>query len=516
MNQDYDYIILGSGIAGLFSALLASEHGSVLVLTKGNIDDCNTRYAQGGIAAAIGQSDSPQQHMEDTLGAGGELCNPEAVRILTNEGPSRITDLIHLGVPFDTIEGEIALAKEGAHSLPRVLHAGGDATGLHIEQSLAEQIRRNGIKVMEHTLARKLVVERGTVIGVEAMNTQTQKSYHFSSGSMILATGGAGQIYRYTTNPTVATGDGVALAFRAGAQIMDMEFYQFHPTALRLQGAPTFLMSEAMRGEGATLLNVNHKPFMLRYHPLGDLAPRDHVSRAIVSEMQTGNSEHVFLDITHLSSDKIRSRFPTIYAFCLKYGLDITTSYIPVAPAAHYMMGGVKTNLWGQTSLSSLYACGETSCCSIHGANRLASNSLLETLVFARRVVDQSVGKGADDTSITSKETVHYVGDREINHIDLPKASLSNIQDLMWRSLGMIRNGSNIVKAIQTLYAWSNNITPHTGRSGHELDNLVLVGRLIGEAALLREESRGAHFREDFPSPVTQWIKHIILERQDE
>lgn len=515
MRKEYDFIILGSGIAGLYCALLAKEHGSVLILTKGKIDDCNTRYAQGGIAAAIGPDDSPEKHLEDTLKAGADLCDPVAVRILAEEGPQRITDLINLGVPFDTIHGEVALAREGAHSVPRVLHAGGDATGQHIELTLVERVRTSGIKVLEHMLATRFIAVDGVMSGVEVLDTLSHQVNTYHGSSVVLATGGAGNIYRYTTNPPVATGDGVALAFRAGVQVMDMEFYQFHPTALRLEGAPTFLLSEAMRGEGAVLRNIKGEAFMRRYHPLGDLAPRDVVARAIVAEMEKDQSNHVLLDVTHLPAGKVKSRFPTIYSFCLRYGLDITTTPIPVAPAAHYMMGGVKTDLWGATMLHNLYACGEVSCNALHGANRLASNSLLDTLVFAKHVVDKITGNIKGGAVPSRVEVVHRLDDKPAKSFSAREPSLSALQDLMWSKVGMVRSASRLEEALAVLSTWGRSMKVTKDKASLELSNLVLVGRLIAEGALIREESRGAHYREDFPQTSSLWGKHIVIAQKE-
>ena len=506
--QRYDYLILGSGISGLSIALLAREHGTVLILTKGRIDDCNTLYAQGGIAAAIGEGDSPGLHLKDTLEAGAGLCDPGAVEALTHEGPHRLTDLIHQGVPFDTLHGEITLAREGAHSAPRVVHAGGDATGMHIELTLAQAVRDAGMRVLEYTYVGRILVEDGAAVGVEAVNSQTGEAETFLGRFVVLATGGAGRIYSNTTNPEVATGDGVALAFRAGAQVMDMEFYQFHPTALRLAGAPTFLISEAMRGEGATLRNLEGRPFMQEYHPLGDLAARDVVARAIVTEMDRTGADHLLLDATQLPAERTKGRFPSIYRFCLQHGLDITQSPIPVAPAAHYMMGGVKTNTWGETTLRGLYAAGEVACCGVHGANRLASNSLLDALVFGSRVVQRSAGSDAQDQE--RPETLIKVGAGELCPV-APEPSLEALQVLMGHDVGIVRNENRLRHAARVLYTWSTRMAPPTDRPSHELSNLVLLGRLMAEAALARKESRGAHFRGDYPEPSSQWLTHIVL-----
>ena len=390
----YDYIIVGSGIAGLYTALLAKEQGSVAILTKGSIDDCNTKYAQGGIAAAIGKNDSPDLHFKDTIAAGDGLCDEEAVRILVNEAPARIADLVNFGVPFDTLDGEIALTTEAAHSVPRILHAGGDATGEHIETTLSNKVRASKIQVLEHCLATEILIEKGRVSGVRALDCRTGSIEEFGCRFLILATGGAGQLYKFTTNSDIATGDGIALAFNAGAEIVDMEFFQFHPTALRLPGVTPFLISEAVRGEGGVLRNVEGHRFMPDYAPEGDLAPRDVVARSILYEMKKTGSDRVFIDVTHLPPQVITTRFPHIYRFCLDHGLDITKGLIPVAPAAHYLMGGIKTNSWGETNIAGLFACGETACTGVHGANRLASNSMLEVVVFSKRIIEKTGSGG--------------------------------------------------------------------------------------------------------------------------
>ena len=517
-KTNYDFIVIGSGIAGLNIALLAQEHGSVLILTKGKIDDCNTRYAQGGIAAAIGPGDSSKLHFQDTLAAGVGLCDPEAVEVLTREGPERVSNLIHWGVAFDTIHGQIALGREGAHSVPRILHAGGDATGQHIEQALTERVTQSSITVMEYTLATRLIIERGKVAAVEALNSITGKQQTYHSSIVVLATGGAGRLFAYTTNPEVATGDGVALAYRAGAQVMDMEFYQFHPTAFHKEGAPAFLLSEAMRGEGAVLRGHDGKTFMAGYHPLGDLAPRDVVSRAIATEMEKTGTRQVYLDISHLPPDRAQSRFPSIYNFCMGYGLDITRQPIPVAPAAHYMMGGVKTDTWGRTNVEGLYACGEAACSAVHGANRLASNSLLDTLVFAQRLVDGALGRSSERAAEqeTGDNLIFTPGGRPSKSAEAPQLDLAALQDLMWRSVGMNRNGPQLLEAAGILHAWQQTISRPTDLASHQLSNMVLLGLLMAESALVREESRGSHFRQDFPETSASWEKHVIAVQPEE
>ena len=360
MNK-YDFIIIGTGIAGLYTALLASEQGSVLVMTKGSIDDCNTKHAQGGIAAPIGLNDSPELHFKDTLKAGAGLCDSESVRILVTEAPDRISDLVRLGVPFDTVNGEISLTMEAAHSVPRILHAGGDATGAHIEATLSTRVREHKITVLEYCLVTEIVVDDKTAHGVKALDLRTGSVLQFDCQTVILATGGAGNLFKFTTNPDVATGDGVALAFKAGAELTDMEFYQFHPTGLRLPGVAPFLISEAVRGEGGILRNVEGYRFMKDYTPDGELAPRDVVARSILFEMRKTGSDRVFLDVTHLPVQVVMTRFPNIYKYCYDHGLDINKGLIPVAPAAHYMMGGVKTNTWGETNIKGPVRCRRSS-----------------------------------------------------------------------------------------------------------------------------------------------------------
>ena len=510
--SDYDYIIIGSGIAGLNTALLAREHGSVLILTKGRVDDCNTRYAQGGIAAAIGAGDTPVLHMQDTLTAGAGLCDPDAVQVLTHEGPQRVANLIQWGVPFDTIHGEIALGREGAHSLPRILHAGGDATGQHIELALANRVAESDITVLEYTLATRLVVEQGQARAVETLNSITGRQESYRGRFIVIGTGGAGQLYKYTTNPEVATGDGVALGFRAGARVMDMEFYQFHPTALWLEGAPCFLLSEAMRGEGAVLRGQDGRAFMADYHPLADLAPRDVVSRAIAAEMEKADGAPAFLDISHLPEDLVKSRFPTIYHFCLNYNLDITREPVPIAPAAHYMMGGIRIDTWGRTNIQGLYACGEAACSAVHGANRLASNSLLDTLVFAQRLVNSSIGLApAEPAEEDLSDMMRGLPNRAPVCASMPAPNLENLRDLMWRNVGITRNGSRLLLTARILNLWQRTIPQPTDRESYEMSNMVLLGRLMVESALRRQESRGSHFREDFPETSTTWEKHVVL-----
>ena len=511
--SEYDYIIIGSGIAGLYDALMAQELGSVLIITKGSIDECNTRYAQGGIAAAISSLDSPELHMQDTISAGAGLCDPEAVRILTEEAADRIADLVKFGVPFDTVNGEIALTKEAAHSIPRILHAGGDATGERIEVTLSNAARSSKrITILEYCLAIEILVLEGGVYGVTALDLHSGSLEKFGCRFVILATGGVGRLFKITTNPDVATGDGIALAYEAGAEITDMEFFQFHPTALRLPGVPLFLISEAVRGEGGILRNADGEQFMLNYTSEGDLAPRDVVARSIVSEMKRTGTDRVYLDVTHMQARIVSARFPQIYRFCLDHDLDITSSMIPVAPAAHYMMGGVRTNYWGETSISGLFASGEVACTGVHGANRLASNSLLEVLVFGKRIVERS--KRAANAAISAGEEAFSLKERDWDSSSPSVLSLTALQALLWENAGIMRSREGLQKAVNTLAAWEKELVIPTDRPSYELANMVLVGRFMTEAALMREESRGAHFRSDFPEPSDAWLRHIVYRKE--
>ncbi len=511
----YDYIIVGSGIAGLYTALLAREQSSVLIITKGNIDDCNTRHAQGGIAAAIGKDDSPELHFKDTIAAGNGLCNIEMVRILVNEAPARIANLVNLGVPFDTVNGEIALTKEAAHSAFRILHAGGDATGEHIEVTLSKQVRASRIQLLEDCPVTEILIDQGTVKGVRALDCHTGSIKEFECRFLVLATGGAGQMYKFTTNSDVATGDGIALAYNAGAEIIDMEFFQFHPTVLHLPGVPPFLISEAVRGEGGMLRNMDGHRFMPDYAPEADLAPRDVVARSILYEMTKTKSGQVFIDATQLPRYVITNRFPQIYRFCIEHGLDITKNLIPVAPAAHYIMGGVRTNSWGKTNINGLFAVGETACTGVHGANRLASNSLLEAVVFAQRIVEGTLKETIPETPSSSldDDIRSSLSQRRIS-VTAPPASLSTLQALIWNKVGIMRNRKDLTEAADILGTWQMCLPQPKDRPSFELANLVLTARLATETALLREESRGAHFRSDFPNNSPDWQRHIVFARQ--
>lgn len=507
----YDYIIVGSGIAGLFTALLAAEHGSVLVITKAALEESNTRYAQGGIAAAVAAEDSPLLHYEDTLAAGAGLCDAAAVAVLTNEAPARIRDLLALGVPFDQQAGVLALGLEGAHQARRILHAGGDATGFHIEQTLCNALRHAGVHIIEGAFVTEIIVEDGRATGVWTLSRDGMLQ-RYDSRALVLASGGAGQLFAHTTNPAVATGDGLALAYRAGALLADLEFYQFHPTAFHASGT-TFLISEAVRGEGAYLRATDGARFMPCYSSQAELAPRDVVSRAIVAEMARVGSDHVALDLRHLPVETVRRRFPTIAAFCARAGYDLVADLLPVAPAAHYLMGGVRTNVWGETSLPGLYACGEVACSGVHGANRLASNSLLEGIVFGARIVQRSVQTAAQrrPAALTADidRTLRLATPAITSGAQEP--TLTALRQLMWRHVGLIRDAVGLEQARATLAGWYTQLTSAQTIAEHELHNQVLLGWLMTTAALERHESRGSHYRTDYPVTDPTWCRRINL-----
>ncbi len=508
-DPHYDLIVLGSGIAGLYAALQAHERGArVLVVTKGSIDEASTRYAQGGIAAAVGPGDSPEDHLRDTIEAGAGLVDEEAARILCFEAADRIADLVRYGVQFDSTGGAVELAREAAHSASRILHARGDATGLEIELSLSNLARRD-VAILEHTLGSRILVDNGCAVGLTIFDAAASEERTYSAETIVLATGGAGQLYRTTTNPSISTGDGVSLAYACGAEVMDMEFTQFHPTALVIPGKPVFLISEAVRGEGAQLFNTHGERFMPRYDERAELAPRDIVARAAVEEMRQTGSDHVLLDITDRDAAWLAARFPQIYRTCREAGIDMAHDRVPVSPAAHYTMGGVRTNTWGETTVAGLFAVGEVACTGVHGANRLASNSLLETVVFAHRTVERLFSPPEPapppllptDGALTLRAPIS----------DGPSPTTGDVQALMWERVGIVRDGDGLREASDRLARWAASLPVPRDRAGYELHSIVTGARLATEAALRREESRGAHFRRDFPERSDDWRRHLIF-----
>lgn len=536
MSHIYDVIIVGSGIAGLSFAIKAAEAGQrVAIITKKNSAESNTNYAQGGIAAVTSQTDDVEMHVADTLDAGDGLCDEAVVREILQDGPASIDELVKRGVEFTQLDdGRVSLGKEGGHSKRRILHVQ-DVTGKAIEQALLHAIAESPlIDTLEHHFAVELLTknqlrrrgmafpnEGDRVLGVYVLNTRSGEVETFQAAAVLLATGGIGQVYQYTTNPGIATGDGIAMAYRAGVEVRNMEFIQFHPTAFYSVEGDRFLITEAVRGEGAILRNFKGKAFMADYDERKDLAPRDIVARAIDSEMKQSGSPHVWLDITHKSADELRERFPNIYDFCAKRGIYLEKDMIPVVPAAHYLCGGVKTDLDGQTSLPGLYACGEVTCTGLHGANRLASNSLLEAVVMARRA---------------AKSVITYVNSREFAQAELPQWTPGDAGDsdervvvshncdelkrTLWDYVSIVRTTKRLERArtrIQNLdretndYYWNYKVDA----SLLELRNMILVAGLIVDCALQRQESRGLHCTLDYPEKSNE-LKDSSCARSDD
>ena len=518
-----DFLIVGGGIAGLSAALGASKHGRVTILTKSRIGETATEKAQGGIAAAIDQiQDSTQFHFEDTIAAGAGLCDEKAVQVLVTEGVERVKELIEMGAQFDRAEteagGGYALALEGAHKRRRILHAG-DATGEEIQRTLGSKIIREDLaEIREQNLCVDLIVRDGECLGVKALDTKQGKTVDYLARATFITTGGLGQVYLYTTNPTVATGDGTAMAYRAGAEVTDMEFIQFHPTSLvqfeefkDIIALPQFLISEAVRGEGGILVNSKGERFMEKYHVDMELAPRDIVARAIVSEMKATGADHVYLSLKGTDPGKISHRFPVIYKTCLKRGLDITKDNIPVAPAAHYFMGGIKTDIFGRTNISRLYAAGECAALGVHGANRLASNSLLDGLVFGHRAALAAKKEIQNPNSKIQNKSQTPIFKSKFKDLEIQRFKLI-IKSAMWNGAGIVRSKESLEQALYQLQQVEKQLTFEISSAEEiELSNMLLVAKLIARAALDRTESRGAHYRTDYPkSDDKNWKRHLV------
>ena len=581
-TKNTDFLVVGTGIAGLYTALKLSSLGNVTILTKEQLENSNTQFAQGGIAAVLDKGDSWQLHMKDTIKAGAGLCNRKAVEVLVTEGPARVKELIKLGTSFDHIEGELDLTQEGAHSRRRILHARGDATGVEIRESLTKMILSNdNIKLHENTfmielLSAKLdngdkgnikqsnikqsnikvsnrdangLEEEKQVSGVLAFSNNVPVIY--KARAVILASGGNSRVYSNTSNPPVTTGDGIAAAYLIGADIMDIEFVQFHPTTFYNPLGPSFLISESVRGEGAVLRNKNAKRFMPDYHHLADLAPRDIVARAIVNEARKDGSPFVYLDVTELDDDYIEKRFPTIYNTLKKYGIDMRKELIPVVPAAHYLMGGIKTNTYGHTSLKGLYACGEVACTGVHGANRLASNSLLEGLVFGHRIYGSIKGQieegeffkrdieldiNLDEafcekytSSLSTNDSNYFRNKRVYNRVIRANLSVKQnakeydskelrekFRELMTGKAGIERAEDQLTELLNWIELEIKKLSnkEELYAKDYELRNMLINGFLIARASLLRKESRGGHYRYDYSSTQKEWSKkHIVFNK---
>jgi len=512
--KEFDTIVVGSGLAGLTAAYHAAKNGSVAIITKSQLDISNSYYAQGGIAAVTDPDDTIESHIQDTLVAGRDLCDLDSVRILVSEGQSCVQELISLGMPFDKENDNFVLGLEGGHSHRRILHAGGDATGKGLTIFMLNRVQEQpNITAFEYTTVVELLVEDEHCIGVQAFDFVSSKNIIFKSKATIIATGGLSRIYDRSTNPHTATGDGIALAYNAGAILSDIEFIQFHPSALYIPGEDAFLISEAVRGEGAWLLNTKGERFMQDIHPLAELAPRDVVAHAIYNQLQLHHADFVYLSLKHLDSELIKRRFSTIYNTLLKYNIDFTSDLLPVSPAAHYMVGGIQTDLHGETNIKGLFACGEVASTGVMGANRLASNSLLECLVFGKRAAKEAT---------QGKEISTELPEINIIHVDQANENLfletkNRIATLMSKNAGIVRSAEKLTEAIGEL----NLIKKHLPEKINEYNLLKIkhitdICTLICESALIRTESRGGHIREDFQFEDPSLCAHLIQQKDQE
>lgn len=507
----FDFIVVGSGLAGLLAAFHAADYGSVALISKSDLDISNSYNAQGGIAAAIGDEDDPRYHFEDTLIAGRNLCDQDAVYLLVNEGLKRVKELMERGMEFDKDkDGHLKLGLEGGHSKRRILHADGDATGKMMTSFMLKKVlSKPAITPFEHCAAINIIVEEGICKGVHTLRFTDGENIIFLGKSTILATGGLSRLYSRSTNPYTATGDGIALAWQAGARLADMEFIQFHPTALAIQGEEAYLISEAVRGEGAHLLDVNGIRFMPDIHPLAELAPRDVVSSAIFQRMQETGS-NVFLSLRHLSNKNLLHRFHSIDAHLKPLGFNLLTDLIPVAPAAHYMMGGIRTDNWGQTNIQGLFACGEVAATGVMGANRLASNSLLECLVYGKRVIEKARHLNISIPLTVKQESILLCQETDNEFLKI-KNELANI---MSDQVGIVRNAEGMKAALERIEAIAEQYKQTgTDYNYYKIINLTDICRVITISAIERKESRGGHVRVDFPVEVEEQLHHIIQEK---
>ena len=507
MSLETDFIVIGSGVAGLRSAIeIAATGARVTVLTKDKASESNTEYAQGGVAVVLSEDDNAGLHEDDTLVAGAGLCDERAVETLVTEGTKYIRQLIDWGTEFDREGGELLMGQEAAHSRRRILHAHGDSTGAEFVRSLIARARiEKTINLTPFANTDGLIVRDGRCVGVSFLDPILRAPREIFAKAVIMCTGGAGQLYMHTTNPPVATGDGMAMAYFAGAEMADMEFVQFHPTALNLANAPRFLLTEAMRGEGGQLKNKYGERFMGRYDERLELAPRDIVSRSIVAEMRRTGTRTVFLDMTSLDATFLQHRFPKIYEVCRSYGLDIAADMLPVSPASHYCMGGIRTDLSGRSTLPGLYAAGEVTCTGVHGANRLASNSLLEGLVFGARAGAAAVNdcSGFEVSNSGFSDPQLEMRNTELG-TDLSTAVRKRVKRIMWERVGILRDKDSLDRALKEFHQIAG------GKLSTSSRNFVTLARLVATAALWREESRGGHYRTDFPDRSDQFKVHSI------
>lgn len=511
-----DVLIIGGGLAGLRAALGIGEPHRVLVVTKDEVRESNSAYAQGGIAGVLDPEDHFEDHIADTIAAGKGLCDPEVVAMVIHEAPRRIAELIAWGTHFDEVDGQVALTREGGHSHARIVHALGDATGREVMRAVIQQAReRRNVRIWQNSFTVDLLTHEGRCRGALVWDRRRGPAIVWAR-AVLLATGGAGQLYRESTNPAIATGDGHALAYRAGAELRDMEFMQFHPTVLYIAGSARHLLTEALRGEGAYLRDRNGHRFMPDYHPLAELAPRDDVSRAIAAQMAKTQHPNVYLDLSHLDAGYIRRRFPGIDRLCRGFDLDMTRDPIPVRPGAHYMIGGVTIDDDARTTLPGLWAAGEVTSSGLHGANRLASNSLLEGLVHGARAAEdilrllEAEGPRPLEVPPISGELSHD-GDEALDLADIR----DSLRALMWRSVGISRDASRLAEAADQVDFWCRYVLGHvfSDPAGWTMQNMLIVARLMIAAASAREESRGVHTRRDFPDPVPSWVRHLSLHR---
>jgi len=511
-----DVLVLGAGVAGLRAALAAAEHGSVILVSKAEADESNTKYAQGGVAGVLSPEDSVGSHVNDTVAVGQGLSDEAAVQAIVSEGPERIRELIAWGARFDCNENGLDLAQEGGHSRPRIAHAQGDATGAEIERTLHRLVSRHaGIQMVDFAFGVDVLTnDDDRAVGMLLLDRRWGLMLVWAKQT-VLATGGTGKIYRESTNPHIATGDGFGIAYRAGCELRGLEFMQFHPTTLYLAGASRSLISETVRGYGAVLRNKSGEAFMKRYHPQGDLAPRDAVSIGVVQEMRRTNATNVFLDLTHLDRAKTLERFPVLARLCSTFDLDISANMIPVRPSAHYTIGGITTDLAGRTTVAGLWACGEVASTGLHGANRLGSNSLLEGLVCGCRAGDgagrAAAGRAAQESLRVRAREIWDSGDM-INTTDVTNA----LHGLMWRNVGIERNATLLEDAIRTIDSWCSYVMDKefSDSGGWQLQNMLTTAKLMAGAALRRRETRGVHHRTDFPArDDVNWRRCITYRR---